>query len=375
MRRCTAIGLCLCCSLFVTSPLLARDKWTVDQARAWQSRTPWLVGSNFGPASAINQLEMWQSDTFDPQEIDKELGWAEGLGFNSMRVFLHHLPYEADSEGFLKRIDQFLAIAGKHHIGAMLVLFDSVWDPNPKLGKQHEPVKGVHNSGWVQSPGAHDLFDASRHKVLEAYVKGVIGKFKDDKRVHAWDIWNEPDNLNSNSYGKEKQNIEPAGKQEKTLELLKQAFVWARSVDPSQPITSAPWMSTWADASKFSPTEKVQFDESDVISFHAYDTPDILLEKIHNLGKLNRPILCTEYMARPRGSTFDPELKLMKEQHVAAYNWGFVAGKTNTIYPWDSWQKTYESEPKVWFHDIFRQDGTPFDVKEVQYIRSVTGKK
>jgi glycosyl hydrolase family 10 len=375
MKRFCTVYVAAVCMCLLASPSLARDRWTPEQARRWQSNLPWLVGSNFAPASAINQLEMWQPETFDPQEIDRELGWAEGLGFNSMRVFLHHLPYEADPEGFLKRVDQFLSISDKHHIGAVLVLFDSVWDPNPKLGKQHEPVKGVHNSGWVQSPGAHDLFDSSRHKVLESYVKGVIGRFKNDKRVHAWDIWNEPDNLNSNSYGKEKLNIEPAGKQEKTLELLKQAFNWARSVDPSQPITSAPWMSTWADPSKLSPTEKVQFDESDVISFHAYDTPDVLLEKIHNLNKFNRPILCTEYMARPRGSTFDPELKLLKDQHVAAYNWGFVAGKTNTIYPWDSWQKTYDSEPKVWFHDIFRQDGTPFDQKEVEYIRSVTGKK
>src|SRR3954447_15495012 len=134
-------------------PAMARDRWTPEQAAVWHARTPWLVGANYSPATAINQLEMWQADSFDPAQIDKELGWAESLGFNSMRVFLHHLLWEQDSAGFLKRMDEFLRVADKHHIGVMFVLFDSVWDPDPKLGKQREPKPGVHNSGWVQSPG------------------------------------------------------------------------------------------------------------------------------------------------------------------------------------------------------------------------------
>jgi len=205
-------------------------------------------------------------------------------------------------------------------------------------------------------------------------VKGVIGHFKNDRRVQVWDIWNEPDNTNDSSYGKDKLNQEPAGKKEKTVEMLKLAFEWARSADPSQPITSGVWIGTWGDPSKLSPTEHLQLEQSDAISFHGYDTAPVMKEKIHNLGRYARPILCTEYMARPRGNTFDPILALLKQEHVAAYNWGFVAGKSNTIYPWDSWKTPYNAEPKVWFHDIFRIDGTPFDPKEVDYIRSVTGK-
>jgi len=192
--------------------------------------------------------------------------------------------------------------------------------------------------------------------------------------VQVWDIWNEPDNTNDSSYGKDKLNQEPAGKKEKTVEMLKLAFEWARSADPSQPITSGVWIGTWGDPSKLSPTEHLQLEQSDAVSFHGYDTAPVMKEKIHNLGRYSRPILCTEYMARPRGSTFDPILALLKQEHVAAYNWGFVAGKSNTIYPWDSWKTPYNAEPKVWFHDIFRIDGTPFDPKEVDYIRSVTGK-
>lgn len=352
----------------------ARPRWTVEQAQAWQENTPWLVGSNFAPAYAINQLEMWQAETFDLAAIDRELAWAEGLGFNSMRVFLHHLLWEQDAEGFLQRMDQFLATAEKHHIGVMFVLFDSVWDPHPQLGKQRDPQQGLHNSGWVQSPGAADLQDRSRHALLEAYVTGVVGRFKDDARVQVWDVWNEPDNLNGNSYGEGKLKREPKNKQELTRELLEKTFDWARSVNPSQPLSSGLWLGDHkADPTRLIPIEKVQLDQSDVISFHSYGKLADMQKWVENLRPHDRPLLCTEYMARPAGSTFDPILGYLKEQKIAAYNWGFVAGKTNTIYPWDSWQKPYPQEPKIWFHDIFRATGEPFDPKEVEYIRRITG--
>jgi hypothetical protein len=359
-------------TLLVVDDLAARDQWTPQQAQAWDKATPWLVGANYTPAYAINQLEMWQAETFDPKAIDRELGWAQDLGFTSMRVFLHHKLWEQDREGFLKRIDQFLAIADKHDIGVMFVLFDSVWDPHPRLGKQREPQQGLHNSGWVQSPGADDLLDSSRHVLLEQYVRGVVGRFKEDKRVQVWDLWNEPDNTNGNSYGKSKLNQEPTDKVERTLPLLKKTFVWARESEPSQPMTSGVWIGNWPDPSKLSPTEHVQLDESDVISFHSYDPLPGLKTCVEHLRRYDRPILCTEYMARPRGSTFDPNLGYLKEQRVGAYCWGFVAGKSNTIYPWDSWQKPYEHEPEVWFHDIFRKDGTPYRAAEVSYLRSLT---
>src|SRR6476619_928366 len=93
---------------------VGQEKWSEQQARDWYAKQPWLLGSNYNPASAINQLEMWQADSFDPKRIDLELGWAEGLGMNTMRVFLHDLLWEQDSTGFQKRIDTFLEICSKH---------------------------------------------------------------------------------------------------------------------------------------------------------------------------------------------------------------------------------------------------------------------
>lgn len=365
-------------AVMLAAPLMAaeRPKWTAEQAAAWHKQTGWLVGANFGPAYAINQIEMWQADTFDIAAIDRELGWAESIGMNSMRVFLHHLVWEQDPDGLYKRMDQLLASAEKHKIRIMFVLFDSVWDPNPQLGKQREPKQGLHNSGWVQSPGKKDLLDERRHAVLEAFTKGVIGRFKDDRRVCVWDLWNEPDNPNDNSYGNKGSKEEPPKKHEHTGPLLKKCFTWARDANPSQPLTSGLWIKNRiVNPEKLIPIEKTQLEESDVISYHSYGKLDEMKEWVTALKKYGRPLLCTEYMARPMGSTFDPVLGYLKDEGIGAYNWGFVQGKTNTIYPWDSWQKAYASEPPRWFHDIFRTDGTPYDVKEVEYIKKVTGKK
>ena len=348
-----------------------REKWTEEQAQAWGEKQPWLVGCNYITSSAINELEMWQADTFDPKTIDRELGWAQGLGFNSVRVFLHDLPWSQDSDGFLKRIEQFLTIADAHHIGVDFVLFDSVWDPHPKSGKQREPKGGLHNSGWVQSPGAEILGDPAQHEQVKPYVVGVISRFRSDKRIQFWETMNEPDNANDSSYGAQ----ELPNKREMARVFLIKAYNWAREANPSQPLTSGVWIGDWPDDAKLSPMEQVQLHESDVISFHSYDPLDGMKLRVEHLQRYHRPILCTEYMARPRGSTFDPILGYLKSQKVPAYNWGFVAGKSNTIYPWDSWQHRYESEPKVWFHDIFRTDGTPFDPKECEYIRRITGAK
>ena len=178
----------------------ARPQWTAAEANRWYAEQPWMVGSNYTPATAINQLEMWQADSFDPTTIDRELGWAQGLGMNVERVFLHNLLWEQDAAGFKRRIDTFLSIADKHHVRIVFVLFDSCWDPDPRIGPQHPPIPGVHNSGWVQAPGAARLADASRYAKLESYVRDVVGTFHDDRRIFAWDVWNEPNNGGGGNY-------------------------------------------------------------------------------------------------------------------------------------------------------------------------------
>jgi len=346
-------------------------RWTEKAAADWYAKQPWLVGSNYIPADAINELEMWQADTFDVKRIDLELGWAEAIGLNTMRVFLHDLLWQQDPSGFRKRIDTFLQIAAKHHIKPLFVLFDSCWDPEPRLGKQRAPRPGVHNSGWVQSPGARALQDAARYPRLEVYVKGVVGAFAKDERVLGWDIWNEPDNGNGGSYT----DLEPKNKNELVIALLPRAYEWARAAHAMQPLTSGVWKGDWSVAEKLEPGAKIQIEMSDVISFHSYDKPEVFEEKVLSLQQYHRPILCTEYMARGNGSTFQGTLPIAKKYNVAAINWGLVAGKTQTYLPWDSWQHPYtDREPAIWFHEIFRTDGTPYSAEETAFIKEITGR-
>ena len=348
------------------------QRWTEAQANAWYTAQPWPVGADFLPSTAINELQMWQADTFDAPTIDRELGWAEGIGMNTMRVFLHNLLWEQDPEGFKKRIDTFLTIAARHHIRPMFVLFDSCWDPNPKLGPQHPPIPGVHNSGWVQAPGAVVLEDPTQYPKLENYVKGVVGAFANDPRILAWDIWNEPDNGNMGSYEKK----EPPDKAERVLALMPQVFAWARSVHPTQPLTSGIWHGDWSSLDAMPPMAQVQIANSDVITFHDYGWPEHFEKSVQLLQQFHRPLICTEYMARGNGSTFDTILPIAHQYRVGAINWGLVAGKSQTYLPWDSWRRPYVLEsPAIWFHDVFHPDGTPYREREVEIIRDLTSGK
>jgi len=350
-------------------PAGCRERWSEPQANAWYQRQPWLVGANYIPANAINQLEMWQSDTFDQATIDRELALAESIGMNTVRVFLHDLLWQQDAVGFRTRIDQFLAIATRHRIRVLFVLFDSCWDPEPRLGTQHPPNPGIHNSGWVQSPAAHALEDPREYPRLRSYVEGVIGAFATDERILGWDLWNEPDNEGGTAYPK----TDARNKNRLIATLLPQVYAWARAQNPRQPLTSGLWKGDWVTHDALSTFEQMQIEQSDVLSVHNYSWPENFEQSVRWLQRFQRPILCTEYMARSVGSTFDLILPVAKRLHVAALNWGLVLGKTQTNFPWDSWQHPYiEHEPPVWLHDIFRADGTPYRAHEVELIRSLT---
>jgi hypothetical protein len=359
-------------ALNAQQPATPEARWTEAQANAWYAQQAWPVGANFLPSTAINELEMWQAESFDAVTIDRELGWAESIGMNTMRVFLHNLLWEQDPKGFQKRIDTFLNIAARHHIRPVFVLFDSCWDPMPKLGPQHPPIPGVHNSGWVQAPGAEILSDPAQYPRMESYVKGVVGAFANDPRILAWDMWNEPDNHGGGIYAGE----EPKDKTQIIVGLLPQVFAWARTAHPTQPLTSGVYDGDWSSLAVMQPMARAQIEQSDVISFHNYGWPEEFEQRVKFLQQFHRPLLCTEYMARGAGSTFDGVLPIAHKYHVASINWGLVAGKSQTYLPWDSWQRPYVLEqPTIWFHDVFHPDGTPYRQREVEIIRDLTSEK
>ena len=346
-------------------------RWSADKANRWYDNVQWPIGANFVPSSAINQLEMWQGETFDAETIDRELGWANKIGMNTMRVFLHDIPWRQDPDGFFQRVDAYLNIADRHGIRTMFVFFDGVWHPYPKAGKQPDPKPGVHNSGWVQSPGREILDDPQKQDSLKPYVQSVLRRYKDDPRVLVWDLFNEPNNSNRNSYGSNGtgEELDERVKEDRALELVEKTFKWAREIAPSQPLTVGVWAGDYLRNP--SAYQRACLENSDVISFHTYAPPKRTNELIEGLLQMNRPLLCTEYMARGNGSTFEEILPLFHAERVAAYNWGFVNGRSQTIYPWDSWAKAYTQEPEPWFHDVFDRDGTPYDPKETRIIRQL----
>jgi hypothetical protein len=351
----------------------AAERWSADQARQWYDGQPWLVGANYLPRYAINQLEMWQADTWDPKTIDEELDWAASIGMNTVRVFLHDLPFADDREGFFKRIDEFLDICKRHKIRPMIVLFDGVWDPDPQNGLQRRPRTGVHNSGWVQSPGRVILADDAMQDALEPFVTEVINRYADDERVLAWDLFNEPDNDNGNSYGP----LELKNKDERAARLVRKSFEWARGVGPKQPLTVCLWRGpAWDNAGELNQVHQAALELSDVVSFHDYGPAEAMQARINQLHKYERPLICTEFMARGNGSTFEAILPLLKKERVGAYCWGLVDGKSQTKYPWRTWQMPIvEGEPEPWHHDIFHGDGKPYSEEEVELIKSTVGVK
>ena len=354
-------------------PFLEHDpelayRWTPQRAEEWMSQNNWLVGCNYIPSNAINQLEMWQEDSFSPALIEKELGWAASLGFNTVRVFLHHLLWEENAEGFINRIEEYLAIADSYGIRTMFVLFDAVWNPFPKLGIQPQPKHNIHNSGWVQCPGYDVLNNPNSYDELYRYVHGVVSHFKNDKRVLIWDLYNEPDNMNLASYKDDDYIVHKA---ELSMALLKKTINWVRVINPTQPITMAPWQNDWSCDTKITALDNYMFSHSDIVSFHCYEDKKGMESRIKDVMRYGRPMLCTEYMARPFGNSFEEILPLFKQYGIGAYNWGLVAGKTQTHCPWDSWQVKYESEPALWFHDIFRENGEPYIQEEVDFLKGL----
>ncbi len=323
------------------SAAAAEGRWPPEKARQWYESQPWLVGCNFVPSTAVNDVEMWQAATFDPATIERELGWAHALGFNTVRVFINFVVWKADPEGLVRRLDQFLAIADRHKIGTMAVLLDDCFKQNPTVGPQEAPVPGVHNSQWVASPGEGMVRDSSAWGDLERYVKAVVKAFAHDRRLLVWDLYNEPS---------------------QSLALVEAAFRWAREVGPDQPLTTCVYGGS-CDHEKLA-------ELSDVISFHCYGPIGDLRATIDRLAAYERPLLCTEWMCRPV-SRFETHLPVLAERRVGAWNWGLVAGKTQTYYPWGSPQGA--PEPAVWFHDILRPNGTPFNAKEALFVRVLTG--
>jgi len=330
------------------------SQWSPQRAFAWYRSVAPIRGCNYLPRTAVNDTEMWQAETLDIKTIDQELGWAQTSGYNSIRVFLQYIVWQNDPRGMKDRMVKLLEAAKGHGITVMFVPFDdcAFAGREPYLGKQDEPVAGVHNSGWVPSPGLKRVVDRAAWGDLAKYMKDIVSAFADDRRVLVWDLYNEPG---------------ASGMGQKSLPLVEAAFEWAREANPSQPLTIA----LWADFNDA--MSKRMMELSDVVSFHGYDKPEGARAKIKLCAASGRPVICTEFLHRQSGNTFAAILPIFNELDVGRYNWGLVAGRTQTYMPWGS--KKGDPMPAVWQHDVFHADGRPYDAAEIELLRKEASRK
>lgn len=359
-----------------------KTRWTEEQINAWAQKRPWQVGMNYLPASAVNWNEMWQAETFDAAGIDRELKLAASIGMNTLRTNLPFIVWLYDREHFLDRIDQFLSIAAKHGIAVMLTLMDDCGfsGDHPWIGKQREPRPGVHNSQGAASPGRNVVVCPAHYDMVEAYVRDVVRRFRTDSRILIWDVYNEP--TNGGIFSQNDEELQFDGPlMECSYRLCQLAVEWVRSEDPEQPLTVGAWRSM---KNKLNLHEDIKYFESDidqlalslsdVITFHAYSPKKVITEVLEMLEKLNRPIMCTEWLARHVDSTVEDILPIFKEHNVGAYNWGLVNGRTQTNFPWPVIAKACPDYLNTWFHDLFHQDGTPYSQKEIDLFKQLSGK-
>ena len=320
-------------------------RWTPEKAWEWQKQQPWIVGCNYVPSYAANSTDLWQQETWDARVVDRELGWARNVGFNAVRVFLQYIVWQSDSKGFQERFAQFLELADKHGIRVMPVLFDDcAFDvPDPYLGKQRIRP-GVHNSAWTPSPGVATGKDAAKRAGLETYARELIRTYRADKRILLWDLFNEP--LNCNGIG--------------TPQLLCEITGWARAENPQQPISVGVW-----SGGLDSDLNRTMIECSDVVTFHQYGNLSAIYARTAEVKKLGYPAMCTEWMARLAGSSYESDLPFWKAEGVGCFNWGLVNGATQTSFPGTD----------VWYHDIFHGDGQPYDPAEIAVICKITADK
>ena len=321
-------------------------RWTEEKAKEWQKNTGWLFGFNYVTSTAVNSTEMWQKETFDKETVKRELEIAAQTGYNSCRVFLQYIVWENENGVFLETFGDFCEIAKSNGISVMPILFDDCAfagkDPYP--GAQDPPVPGIPNSQWTPNPGISTANNPEKEQNLRGYVKNIIDTFKDHTNIIAWDLYNEPGNNN---------------RREKCLPLVEKAFLWAREIDPVQPLTAGVW--------EFNDYDLKLADMSDIITYHDYSPFESSAEKINALIKYKRPVLCTEWLLRQGENKFESHLPLFMEKISGAYNWGLIKGKTQTNLQWGK----NDAEPKIWQHDLYYENGRPYDEDEILFIKNI----
>lgn len=345
--------------------------WSKERIWEWYNARPWIRGCNYMSADCANRMDQWQAEGFEErlQTTDEELALAHEIGFNSIRIIPEFFIWQQDHDGFMERFERYLQVAHKHGISCMVVFGNDCMPPKEealkrfRLGKQ-EFALGYHGGrkvsqhGVLNEPGYHLLDEPELAAQHYEWVREIITKYKDDERILIWDLFNEPGNSRRGSM---------------SLPHLKKFFEIAREINPIQPLTSCVWR--MGDMPDFCEIEQFALENSDIISYHDYNSYAKNVEIIHFLKKLGRPIVCTEWLARCMQNNVEEMFPLFFLEKVGCYNWGFVAGKYQTFEPWEHVWSDLEKNPNLnfdftkWFHDLYRPSLRPYNPKEIEIIK------
>ena len=324
--------------------------WSIEMTQNWQKKHPWIAGFNYVPSYAVNSTEMWQINSFDEKIITRELQTAEKAGYNACRVFLPFILWENEHNTFMKNLEVFLGLAEKCGLQVVPILFDDCAFSNlePYLGRQKDPVLGIHNSGWTPSPGFKIADDPSALPELENYVKEIIEIYAHDSRILFWDLYNEPGN---------------SDRREKCLPLLHSVFAWAREIGPSQPLTAGVW--AWESY------DLEALELSDIISYHDYLGLAETKARVEPFLKDGRPVYCTEWLHRQNNNNFSTHLPYYRKNHIGVFQWGLVVGRTQTNLNWIPDLNCYNGQPEIWQHDVFTSDLQPYCQAELDLLKQL----
>ena len=342
-------------------------QWSKERAWAWYNARPWIRGCNFMPSDCANRIDMWQEYDFEKhfETAEREIALAESIGFNSVRIILEFEVWLHQHDGFLKRLDQYLAMFYRHGVTAMMVLANdcsvpkAAWKP-ARFGEQTYDV-GYHGGRKISPHGGHDelsyhiLDDPEMAEKYYEFVREIITIYAHDERVLIWNLFNEPGN----------------NRADLSLPHMEKFFEIAREIDPDQPIC--------ADA--YGLSRKIgrrALELSDVISFHNYSDFRANINHIELLSQHQRPMLDTEWLHRIYHNDVETMYPLLYLHKIASYNWGFVLGKYQTHEPWNGiWERMERGEEfdvTKWQHDLFRPSLRPYDPREIELIKSYNQK-